>query len=41
MERRNYGIDLLRMLAMWMVIILHILNKGGVLSRCGASVGRL
>lgn len=32
MERRNYGIDLLRMLAMWMVIILHILNKGGVLS---------
>lgn len=32
MERHNYGIDLLRMLAMWMVIILHILNKGGVLS---------
>ena len=32
MERRNVGIDLLRMTAMWMVVILHILNKGGVLA---------
>ena len=31
MEQRNRGIDLLRMAAMWMVVILHILNKGGVL----------
>lgn len=28
---RNYGIDLLRMVAMFMVIILHILFKGGVI----------
>ena len=26
MEQRNRGIDLLRMTAMWMVVILHILN---------------
>lgn len=32
MEQRNWGIDLLRMTAMWMVVILHILNKGGVLA---------
>lgn len=32
MEQRNHGLDLLRMLAMWMVVILHILNKGGVLA---------
>ena len=31
MEQRNRGVDLLRMVAMWMVVILHILNKGGVL----------
>lgn len=41
MEQRNRGIDLLRMTAMWMVVILHILNKGGVLAAaaplvCGA-----
>ena len=33
MEQRNRGIDLLRMTAMWMVVILHILNKGGVRGR--------
>ena len=32
MEQRNRGIDLLRMTAMWKVVILHILNKGGVLA---------
>lgn len=32
MEQRNRGLDLLRMIAMWMVVVLHILNKGGVLS---------
>ena len=30
-KQRNYGIDLLRMIAMLMVVILHILGKGGVL----------
>lgn len=29
---RNYGIDALRMLAMFMVIILHLLGQGGVLT---------
>lgn len=30
--QRNYGIDALRMLAMFMVVILHILGRGGVLA---------
>lgn len=30
-EQRNYGIDLLRIIAMYMVLILHILGRGGVL----------
>lgn len=30
--QRNYGIDLLRVLSMCLIIILHILGKGGVLS---------
>lgn len=29
--KRNYGIDLLRMLLMYMVVVLHILGQGGVL----------
>ena len=29
---RNYGVDLLRMLAMYMVLVLHILGRGGVLT---------
>lgn len=28
---RNYGIDLLRIVSMYMVVVLHILNFGGVL----------
>ena len=28
---RNYGIDLLRILAMFMVLVLHILGQGGIL----------
>lgn len=41
MEQRNRGIDLLRMAAMWMVVILHILNKGGVLEAAAPlSAGR-
>lgn len=28
---RNYGIDLLRILSMYMVVILHVLGQGGIL----------
>lgn len=30
-QERNYGIDLLRMVAMFMVTVLHVLGQGGVL----------
>lgn len=30
-KERNYGIDLLRIVAMFMVVILHILGRGGIL----------
>lgn len=33
---RNYGIDLLRIVAMFMVAILHVLGQGGVLKCCEA-----
>ena len=33
-NERNYGIDLLRILAMYMVVILHILGCGGILWTC-------
>ena len=29
-ENRNYGIDLLRIVAMYMVVVLHVLNLGGI-----------
>ncbi len=32
MKERNYGIDFLRILSMFMVVILHVLGQGGVLS---------
>ena len=32
MKERKYGIDLLRMILMLMVVILHVLGKGGVLN---------
>lgn len=32
MEKRNYGIDLLRIVLMYMVCILHVLDRGGVLN---------
>lgn len=32
-DKRNYGIDLLRMVAMFMVVILHVLGQGGVLAK--------
>ena len=28
---RNYGVDLLRIIAMYMVVVLHVLGKGGIL----------
>ena len=31
-SQRNYGIDFLRMLSMFMIVILHVLLKGGVLN---------
>lgn len=31
MEGRNYGIDLLRIVAMLMVVVLHLTNQGGIL----------
>ena len=32
MKERNYGIDLLRILSMFMVVLLHLCGFGGVLS---------
>ena len=29
---RNYGIDLLRLVAMFMVVVLHVLGHGGILN---------
>ena len=34
-KQKNYGIDALRMLAMFMVVILHLLNQGGILNASG------
>lgn len=31
MEKRNYGIDLLRLVLMYMVCVLHVLGQGGIL----------
>ena len=33
-NQRNYGIDLLRMLAMFMIVVMHILGIGGIMSSC-------
>lgn len=32
MDKRNYGIDFLRILSMFMVVMLHVLGQGGILS---------
>ena len=34
--KRNYGIDLLRIVAMFMIVVLHVLGKGGILNACSA-----
>lgn len=36
-QNRNYGIDLLRLLAMYMVVIMHVLAQGGVMGGTVAS----
>ena len=33
--KRNYGIDLLRIVLMFMVCMLHTLGQGGILKNCG------
>lgn len=35
LKHRNYGIDLLRILSMYMIVILHILGHGGILNNLG------
>lgn len=40
MREKNYGIDALRMLAMFMVVILHILTHGGVLNASSRFTGQ-
>ena len=32
MQERNYGIDFLRVISMFMIVILHILGNGGILA---------
>lgn len=39
-KERKYGIDILRMLCMLMIVILHILNAGGVLNSTGRFTSR-
>ena len=39
-QERNYGIDLLRMVAMFLVVVLHILGQGGVLGKTQAYSGQ-
>ena len=35
MNEKNYGIDALRILSMFMVTILHVLTQGGILNASG------
>ena len=39
-KERNYGIDLLRIVLMYMVCILHTLGQGGILDACADGTGR-
>ncbi len=39
-QERNYGIDLLRMVAMFMVTVLHVLGQGGVIARAYAGTAQ-
>lgn len=35
---RNYGIDFLRIIAMIMIVLLHVINQGGVLNATGENI---
>lgn len=37
---RNYGIDLFRLFAMWLIIILHILGQGGIIAETSNQLNR-
>ena len=39
-QERNYGIDLLRIVSMYMVVLLHVLMHGGVLQKNGGLSGQ-
>lgn len=39
-QEREYGIDALRIVAMWMIVILHVLLQGGILERLEESSWR-
>lgn len=39
-NKRNYGIDFLRLVLMYMVCILHTLGQGGVLDSCSVGSGK-
>ena len=39
MKERNYGIDLLRLVLMYMVCVVHTLGQGGVLKACSRNIG--
>ncbi len=34
-EDRNYGVDLLKIVSMFMVVVLHVFGQGGILSKLG------
>ena len=39
-EKRNYGVDALRILAMYMIVILHVLGQGGILDAVRRGTGQ-
>ena len=41
MEKRNYGIDALRLFAMFQIVSLHLLGRGGILSAADGMTGKL
>ena len=38
MEKRNYGIDLLRVVSMLMIVVIHVLGAGGVIATCSSGL---
>ena len=36
LDKRNYGIDLLRLVSMYMIVVLHVIGQGGVMVRITA-----